>query len=157
MRSNPVSFFLAALALLILPLKWLLSAATAAFFHEICHLAALWLLREKAHSFHVSLWGCTITTGEMSEWKQAFCILAGPVGSLALLFLRRKLPLIALCGLCHGLYNLLPILPLDGGRLLRLLLYRLCPNCADSILKVTGILVRFLWIVSIIYCLFRTR
>ena len=154
MRREAFSFFLAALVVLMLPLKWWLSAAAAAIFHEVCHLLVLFLMREKVSSVHVTFRGCTIVTGNMPEWKQAVSILAGPAGSLSLLFLRRKLPLIAMCGLFHGVYNFLPVLPLDGGRLFCLLLYRICPRYADTVLKVTKIIVRILLFMSLVYILF---
>ena len=154
MRKESVSFFLAALAVLMLPLKWWLSAAAAAIFHEACHLLVLFLMREKVSSFDVTFRGCTIVTGNMPEWKQAVSILAGPAGSLSLLFLRRKLPLIALCGLFHGVYNLLPVFPLDGGRLFCLVLRRICPKHADTVLKATQIIVRILLFLSLVYILF---
>jgi len=65
-------------------------------------------------------------------------ILAGPAGSMLLLLLSRSAPKIAVCGLFHGLYNLLPVLPLDGGRLLQLLLYRFAPMHAENVLLWTG-------------------
>ena len=154
MRKEAVSFFLAALAVLMLPLKWWLSAAAAAIFHEACHLLVLLLLREKVSSIHVTFRGCTIVTGNMPEWKQAVSIMAGPAGSLSLLFLRRKLPLIALCGLFHGVYNLLPVLPLDGGRLVYLALCRFCQKHADTVLKVIQIIIRILLILLLVYVLF---
>lgn len=153
MRKDSVSFFIAALALLVLPLKWLLSAVIAALFHEICHLFVLWLLKEKVCSFRITFHGCAIVTGDMPDWKQAVSILAGPIGSLSLLLMRSKLPLIALCGFFHGAYNLLPVLPLDGGRLLRLALYRIIPKHADGIMLITGIIIRFLLISTLTYVL----
>ena len=153
-RCDAVTFLLGALVLLVLPLKWILSALTAALIHEFCHIFALWLLKERIHILQVSFRGCTIDTGNMADWKQVCSIVAGPLGSLSLLFLRRKLPLIAVCGLFHGLYNLLPMLPLDGGRLLRLVLSRICPQYADRLLFISGILCRLLLCLFALHFLF---
>lgn len=141
-QCDAIGFLLGALALFVLPMKWVLSAAAAALFHEVCHMIILRLLGGRILSVRVSFYGCRIMTGPMEDWKQICSILAGPTGSLALLLLRRKLPLIALCGLIQGLFNMLPMLPLDGGRLLRLFLYRLQPDCAERILIWTGTLCR---------------
>ena len=77
--------------------------------------------------------GCWIDTTPIGEWKQFICILSGPMGSLSLLFLCRIAPKIAICGALQGLCNLIPVMPLDGGRLLQLLLYHLYPTKAKQI------------------------
>lgn len=58
----------------------------------------------------------------MAAWKEALCALAGPVGSFSVVLLAEYFPEAALFGLVQGLYNLLPVYPLDGGRILRCLL-----------------------------------
>ena len=79
--------------------------------------------------------------GALSYGKELFCALAGPLGSLSLILVGRLFPRIALCGAFHGLYNLLPLYPLDGGRALhcgvRLLLP---PNTADKVCTVVEML-----------------
>lgn len=140
-RSDTACFFFTALLLLILPIRWVISAATAAMIHEAYHILALWLLKEKIRSVRFSFCACVIETYPMEDWKKFCSILAGPAGSFSLLLLRQCVPMIAVCGFFHGFYNLLPILPLDGGRLLQLLLYRFCPEKADRILSVMGIIV----------------
>ena len=124
-----------ALLLLLLPLKWLLSAAIAALVHELFHLATLILVRGHIKRISITPTGCVILTDSIGEVQQFLSILAGPVGSLCLLKFRCTVPELAVCGLFHGLYNLLPILPLDGGRLLRILLLRIIPEKTESILQ----------------------
>ncbi len=58
----------------------------------------------------------------MSSGKSVICILSGPMGSLLLFLFVRWIPRIAFCGLLQGIYNLLPIYPLDGGRVVRCML-----------------------------------
>ena len=78
-------------------------------------------------------------TNPFVEWKQILSILAGPLGSIFLLLLYPAVPKIAVCGLFHGLYNLIPVLPLDGGRILQLVLYRVYPDRTDNIMELTAI------------------
>lgn len=133
--------FLAALLLMILPLDWLLSAVIAAVFHELCHIFLLWMLNGNIQSVKLGAEGCVIEATGIGEVGQFLSILAGPLGSLALVLFCRTAPKIGVCGLIHGLYNLLPVLPLDGGRLLQLLLYRICPGKAEYLSDVVAIAV----------------
>ncbi len=120
---------------LFLPLDLVLSAVSAAVFHEACHVLLLKLLRGKIVKIRLSVRGCEIESTSPGDWQSLLSILAGPVGSLSLLLLRRSFPKIALCGLFQGLYNLLP---LDGGRALSLLLDRVSPQKTEHILLWTG-------------------
>lgn len=133
-QINYTLFFYSALLLLILPLDWIIAAAIAAVFHELCHILTLYSLSGSMKSIKIQPGGCVIESSRLGEWKQFFSILAGPLGSFSLLLLCRNAPNIAICGFFQGLYNLIPILPLDGGRLLRLLLYSICPKQADKVM-----------------------
>ncbi len=147
--------WLAAL-LLFLPLDWVLSAFTAAVIHEICHILAVRLMKGNIRKISISTCGCLIESSIDGEWHSILSILAGPAGSLSLLFLRRILPQITVCGLIQGLYNLLPLLPLDGGHALQVLLNSLCPKKAEKILLWTGRMVcmflffAVIWLVTVL-------
>lgn len=130
-------FFAAAFLLLLLPLRWILAAVIAGFIHEFCHIAAILLLNGKIRRITVGAGGCVIDTQPLTYRQQFVSILAGPLGGISLLLFRRLLPEAALCGLIHSLYNLIPIMPLDGGRLLKLLLEVLVPDKAEKVLDIT--------------------
>ena len=120
-RTFTVDFpacFLGALLLLTLPLNWLLAAVIAAGFHELCHVLAIRLLGGEIRDFQVGMGGAVIETVPLSGKRELICALAGPMGSLLLFSLCRWIPRIALCALVQALFNLMPVYPLDGGRVL---------------------------------------
>ena len=108
-----------ALLLLVLPLKMILAAATAAICHEVGHWLAICLTGGEILRVEVGVGGMRMETLPMTPGREMLCALAGPLGSLLLLCLWRWTPLLSLCGLVQGAFNLLPIYPLDGGRVLR--------------------------------------
>lgn len=134
-------FVAAAVFLLTLPINWIISLVTAAIIHEICHILAVYVLGGRILKMEIQFVGCRIDTTPIGEWKQFISILAGPMGSFLLLFLCRIAPKIAICGALQGLCNLIPVMPLDGGRLLQLLLYHLCPTKAKKIADFVAVFV----------------
>lgn len=138
-------FLSAALLLLILPLDWLLAAGAAALVHELCHILVLYTLHGRIMKMDIQTGGCVIESCILGPWREALSILAGPAGSFLLLFLCRVAPKTAICGLVQGVYNLLPVLPLDGGRLLRILLYRFCPERAEKVMNLMT------WVVCMLF------
>ena len=132
---TPGAWVLAALMLLILPLNWLLAAATAALFHEICHYFALRLCHIPVFHIQICGKGAAMDTAPMGLRQEFFCALAGPAGGLLLLLFFRQIPRIAICAAVQSLFNLLPLYPLDGGRALRCIALRLLPpNTAQFLL-----------------------
>ena len=108
-----------ALWLLVLPLRLVFSAWTAALVHELGHLTALWLWDVRIHRVDVNGFGAKIETSPMSAGEELCCALAGPAAGLILWLFRGCFPLIGLCALLQSVFNLIPLYPLDGGRALR--------------------------------------
>jgi len=127
-RIDPAACFFWALLLLILPLNWLLAAMLAATVHECCHLLFLLLLGGEPGLLHISTTGAKLDVGELSYFQELICAAAGPAGSLSLLFLAQVYPQLSVCGLIQGLFNLIPVYPLDGGRILRCVISLLAPT-----------------------------
>ncbi len=112
------ALLLGAVLLLILPLNWMLGALFAAGFHELCHILAILLTGGCVHAIRIGIQGAVIHTSPMERRQELLCAVAGPAGSLLLWILYPVMPRLALCGLIHGLFNLIPVYPLDGGRAL---------------------------------------
>lgn len=124
-----------ALLLLLLPLKFLICICSAAAVHEFCHILMLQICRVPIRSIRLGIGGAIIRTMPLQPRQELLCAAAGPCGSLLCLLLLRIFPLFALCGLLQGIYNLLPIYPLDGGRILQSLCLCCFPKHTVSICK----------------------
>lgn len=133
LRVDPWLYYIAALLVLTLPLRWLLAALTAGAFHELCHLAAVRGLGGQVLKVRLKPGGAAIDAVLPGQGRELLAVLAGPVGSLLLLGVHRWFPRLALCGMVQGLFNLLPVRPLDGGRALELGTKLLCPGWAERI------------------------
>ena len=129
--------FLAFLCLT-LPLPWLAAAMTAAVIHETCHILAVFLSGGTIQRMIIGVHGAVIDASSLPVLPHLICILAGPAGSLLLALIGNSLPRLALCGLVQGLFNLLPLYPLDGGRALKCVTaYLYAPETADVICRWT--------------------
>lgn len=125
---SPAFFLVAAFLLLMIPIRWLLAAIISASIHEACHIFMIRSFGLRIDSVSVGIGGAQIKTEPMTLTQELCCALAGPVGGLTLLLLSRWLPRIAICATFQSVYNLLPIYPHDGGRVLRCLVSSLLPQ-----------------------------
>lgn len=129
----------------------LLWGAIAALLHEIGHIVAAALFGGRVEALSLSAAGAELRfcySSGLSYGHECLVALAGPAVNLLFgvpaLWLREYLP--AVVCLSIGVFNLLPILPLDGGRILfNLVAERFGPNVADRVLAVTaGVLIGLL-------------
>lgn len=93
----------------------------AAALHELGHLAALRRCGAAVTELRLGALGATIATEPMPPEIERRCAAAGPLASLLGLGLLRVFPRFALLSGLLALANLLPVWPLDGGRILRAL------------------------------------
>lgn len=132
-----------AILLLLLPLQWVVALVLAVCIHECAHAVAICLTGGRIQGVYIGGTGTVLVCQPMSGMKELICAAAGPVGSALLLLLIRWMPRTAVCGAVHGLYNLIPLFPLDGGRILRGILVKLCsPSCADRVFSVMQIAIK---------------
>ena len=113
---KPIFFFSVCVALLLLPMQLVVYWILAAAIHELGHYLALRATGMKVFKITIGAMGAIMETEPLVGWKAIVCALAGPMSGLLLMFFMRPLPLLAFCGLIQSVYNLIPLLPLDGGR-----------------------------------------
>jgi Zn-dependent protease len=114
---------LLAALLLLLPFQWVGAVILSITVHELCHAITIVLLGGTIQRIDIDMHGVTMKHDGISGIKESICALSGPVGSLLLLLLFPWLPRTAICGFMHGIFNLIPLFPMDGGRILYGLLY----------------------------------
>ena len=140
-RVQPSTLILMAALILLLPLDWLIAAVLAAAVHELGHLAVIRALGGRPEFLSIGVFGAQIHTGPLDNRAEFFCAAAGPAASLFLLSLCRFFPKLALCGGVQGMFNLIPVHPMDGGRMLCCFLRRFCPRRAEGIYHMVHCLV----------------
>ena len=93
--------------------------------HELGHILLLLVLRIPVSAMTLSAVGAELSIPSPLSWKQEFAVsIAGPTVNilLCLLAMSRGNPLLAGMNLALGLFNLLPVYSLDGGKALNALL-----------------------------------
>lgn len=148
---DPWGCILAAWMVLLVPLRWLFAAIFAALVHESFHILAIILSGNRILGIRIGIGGTVIETDVTNNFQELLCAMAGPAGSLLLLTLCHSFPELALCGGVQGLFNLLPVYPLDGGRVLLCFLRMVSPKNASHIGKLAGCTVFFLLMILALY------
>ena len=119
----------------------------AALAHELGHLTAMFLTDASIRGIRVTGCGPVIDyAGPLSRKQEMGVVAAGPLAGLlfAVLCFITDIPFLLYTGaiaLLATMFNLLPVLPMDGGRLAQYLLETvMTERAAASILRVTGTL-----------------
>lgn len=108
--------------LFLVPLPWLIAWLVAVCIHELGHLSAVRLCGGKVERLTISVGGFCMRSSPMSDTKRVICTLCGPLVGLLPLISYRTFPRVAICAWFLSAYNLLPLLPLDGGHILQILM-----------------------------------
>ena len=107
------------LMLLLFPVRFLAGVLLAAMVHELGHLLAIRLTGGRVRRICLRAGGAVIETAPMTPAREVICALAGPAAGAVIVLSWRFYPELALAGLVQTVFNLLPIYPLDGGRVVR--------------------------------------
>lgn len=104
--------------LLLMPFSWVAAMLTAGAVHELGHCAALLFLDESILEVRIGPFGAKIETFPLEPKRELYCALAGPLFGLLLCLFWRWIPKTAAFAICQSVFNLLPVWPMDGGRVL---------------------------------------
>ena len=151
LRISPFAFITVAFCLLTVPASWIIGAAAAALCHELSHLLMIHFTGGQVVAVFIGALGARIETIPMTQGREALCAAAGPTGSFLLTFMIPFFPEAAICAAIQGLYNLIPVYPLDGGRILRAVLpVPLCIGIeAFAVVMLLGL---GIWAISVAEC-----
>ena len=94
----------------------------AAALHEAGHALMLHWLDKPIRSLHLAFSGARMIAEPMTYREELLAAAAGPMASLLIALLLPLWPELGLYSLILGLFNLLPVPGLDGGRILRCLM-----------------------------------
>lgn len=129
------------LGIILFSLTWNEAAAltVAAIAHEAGHVVMLVMLGSVPQGVHFTLSGPVILYREPdSVWKAVMITLSGPLSGLLLsLILHLIWPACSEISLLLSVFNLIPVLPLDGGRVLQAAM----PSQKIKLLSILGFLI----------------
>ena len=118
-RTEGGFWIVLALMVLLFPLRFLAGVLLAAAVHELGHLWAIRLTGGRVRRIRLHGGGACIEASPMEPGKEIFCALAGPMTGALTVLAWRIFPELAMAGAVQTVFNLLPVYPLDGGRVAR--------------------------------------
>ena len=127
-------------------------AAAAA--HEAGHVMAIYLVGGRVTGIRLGVCDAKIETQGLGYRQEIFCALAGPgMSVLVCLALRKAYATCAAISLLLGLFNAMPVYPLDGGRALRAGLCLVLPlGRAEAVSNIAGLAVCAAGLAGAIFC-----
>ena len=128
-----------------------LAAATA---HEAGHVMAIYLVGGRVTGIRLGMCDAKIETRGLGYRQEIFCALAGPgMSVLVCLALRKAYATCAAISLLLGLFNAMPVYPLDGGRALRAGLCLVLPlGRAEAVSSVVSLAVCAAGLAGAVFC-----
>jgi len=132
---DPALLIAAPVLLITIPLRWCAAFVLAALLHEGAHVFSVLLLGGRIHYVRIGLSNAEIHVSLLSPFFEFLSILSGPAVSLLLYNYRVSFPELAFFGFFQGVVNLLPVLPLDGGRLTHLILSFFVSGYVSSVMN----------------------
>lgn len=127
----------------------------AVIIHECGHLFAMLICKSQPDKIKISLFEIKITNSsrQLNTTRQnIFIIFFGPLVNFICFILFYLLYLcnsefllpIAMANLCTGLFNMLPVMSLDGGQLMYVILCRkFSEKSAERIINITAVIILF--------------
>lgn len=104
------------------PFQIALPLLLAALLHEMGHYLALRLLGVPVYALTLTALGARMSVGNSDVPREIAATVSGPAANaVCAVVMFRVYPTFSFCSFVLFLYNILPIYPLDGGRLLLLL------------------------------------
>lgn len=144
-------------AILLLPFSLVFGWIFAVIIHELFHLVILKLLNITIFQITIKASGAVIRTDTMQPLEEMVCALAGPIGGCMGLLFINVYPYVAVFSFILSVYNLIPIYPADGGRVLRCILTiiysddvaKVVSDRTDKVIKLLILICAILWLLKL--------